>query len=443
MVNLISTIGQLRCSKILVAGDFILDSYTVGKVSRISPEAPVPVLRVSKEEHRPGGAGNVCVNLCSLAAEVTALGRIGDDLSGSLLKEILTKEGVNTEAIVLDNLFVTPVKNRIMADNQQMIRVDRERTDLLPHALEQYILALLPKLLSGIELVAISDYGKGFFTPTLLKALISMAREQNIPLLADPKGEDFAKYRGVNVIKPNFSEALVASGLSSCRALHEIGERVLEVTEADIAMITRSEEGISLFYRGGLQKDFPVEGKEVRDVTGAGDTVLATLACALASGLTIEHSTELANLAASIAVERVGCARISIRDISERALEKNVANKIFSEESLFALQQVLKGKRVAVLKIGSYRDISPQTFALMHRLYGKKVSLLIYLQNANPDPQFIEMLTSLQEVGFIILQKESLEHLCRFIRPDEVFIAEEGEIKTLPHSNELVTFSPH
>ncbi len=440
MVRLVGTIGRLRTSKVLVAGDLILDTYTVGKASRISPEAPVAVVRVHHEEHRPGGSGNVILNLRSLGTQVMALGCVGDDEAGRQLVEILAGEDVDISGIVVQEGVPTPVKNRIIAENQQIVRVDREETKPLTAILERQLINALPRLLEGVDVVAISDYGKGLFTPALLAALIAESRKLNIPVIADPKGIDFRKYRGANIVKPNFSEAVAASGLSADSPLDVIAAKILEITEADTLMITRSQDGISLFHRTDAREDFPVRIREVRDVTGAGDTVLAMLACALASNLTMGEAAQLSNVAAGIAIERFGCARISLSDIARRLLDTDVANKVFDEEHLFALQQALKGRQLAVLGLHSAEGLSPRAFTLMRQIaHRDNWAVLVYLRDNEPDVHLVEMLVSLREVDFIILKSESLLHLCNSIHPDEVFIVEGADIRAVRDSQALVT----
>ncbi len=440
MVRLVGRLGRLSTSKILVAGDLLLDTYTIGKVNRISPEAPVAVLKVHQEEHRPGGSGNVILNLRSLAVDVVALGRVGADHAGELLKKSLFAEGVDVSAVVVQEGVPTPVKNRVIAENQQIVRVDREESIPLSPDLEQRLIASIPKLLSGIDLVAISDYGKGFFTPRLLAALISHAKQMGIPVLADPKGIEFKKYSGATIIKPNLSEAIAASGLSHDAPLSDVAAKILGITAAEVLMITRSQDGISLFYQEGHREDFPVRVREVRDVTGAGDTVLAMLACALASGLSISEAAQLSNVAAGIAIERFGCARVSLSDIARRLLDTDVANKVFDEEHIFALQQALEGHKVAVIGLNSDDGLSPRTFTLMREIAQRENwVLIVYLRDLEPDAHLVDMLVSLSEVDFIILKSESLRHLCSCIEPDEVFLVEGREIRPLRHSGELVS----
>ncbi len=307
--------------KVVVVGDLMLDVYTMGVVKRISPEAPVAILRVDEESERPGGSGNAMLNLCSLGMEVIAIGRIGDDLYGRHLKGILFEEGVDTQGIVTQEGFQTPVKKRMIADNQQLLRVDYENPQPLDSALEKELIAQLPEILEGASVVAISDYAKGFLTSSFLASLIEMANERSIPTIVDPKDLDFTKYQGATLIKPNQNEAYGASRLVLSEPLNNVAAKLLKETAIETLMVTRSKEGISLFSRTAPQQDFPVSHvHEVKDVTGAGDTVLAVISAALANQMTLEKGVRLANLAAGMAIERLGCARISLAEL-ERAFQ--------------------------------------------------------------------------------------------------------------------------
>ena len=296
----------------------MLDTYTVGKASRISPEAPVAVVHVHHEEHRAGGAGNVVLNLLALGVNVSVLGRVGTDGPGTTLIDALNEVDADCSGIVRQEGYLTPVKNRVISDSQQIVRVDREQNSPLDPLLEQQICGQIPEMLAGIQLVAISDYGKGLLTPRLLRVLIDEAQERHIPIITDPKGLDFSKYAGSTIIKPNLSEALAASGLEHGSPLPEVAERLLQLTQAKVLMITRSQDGISLYYPNGHQENLPVKIREIKDVTGAGDTVLAMVSCGLASGLDLGSCCQLANVAAGIAIERFGCARVSLSDVAKR-----------------------------------------------------------------------------------------------------------------------------
>lgn len=318
MVKLKDHLPKLAKQKIMVLGDFMLDTYTIGKASRISPEAPVVVVRVIREEHRPGGAGNVVLNLISLGAEVVAVGRIGLDNAGSKMLCALSEEGVNVAGIVTQKCFTTPIKNRVLAENQQIVRVDHEQITTVPTDVEDEIISKFASLLDDVKIIAISDYGKGFLTDRMLEELIKLAGQLGIPIISDPKGSNFTKYNGSTVLKPNLGEAYAAANLFSDAPLELAAQRIFKTVIVDVLMITRSEAGISLFYRDGDRKDFPVKMREVKDVTGAGDTVLATLACAMANNLPIDIAVQLSNVTAGMAIERFGCARITLAELTER-----------------------------------------------------------------------------------------------------------------------------
>ena len=422
MVKLANMLSRLNPSKVLVVGDMLLDSYTLGKARRISPEAPVAIVNVLYEEHRPGGAGNVILNLLSLGAQVAAIGRVGRDWAGQTLSDALISEGVDVNAIVIQEGYRTPVKNRVIADNQQIVRIDHEQIIPLDETLEKKLIDSLPALLSGIKVVALSDYGKGFLTAPFLAALIQQANQMGIIVITDPKGHDFAKYTGTTIIKPNLSEAYAAANLPSHAALEKVASRILEQTQASLLMITRSEAGISLFDSSGIRYDFPVHAKEVKDVTGAGDTVLAMLAHALANQLSYEEAAHLCNVAAGIAIEYVGCARVTLSDLAHRMLEHNMSNKVFDQEHLFVLQEVLKGKPFNLLILSQTDQLTRNLFQAIKSLASETEDLLIYVEDEEPGETFVDMLSSLREVRFIVVQLDSLKSLCQYATPKEAYL---------------------
>lgn len=420
MVKLTGVLSRLGKKKVLVAGDLMLDTYTVGKAKRISPEAPVAVVQVQRSEHRPGGSGNVILNLISLGAQVVALGRVGRDAHGAILKDCFVKENVELLGIVEQEGYQTPIKNRIIADNQQMLRIDHESISPLPEMLEQEICEKLPILMEGVDIVAISDYGKGFLSRSLLSALIEAARSMNIPVISDPKGIDFSKYCGSTIIKPNLSEAYSAANLPTDAPLDMAAEKVLRLTQADVLMITRSEHGISLFYKEGCREDFPVQIREVKDVTGAGDTVLAVLAYAIASELTLAEATQLANVAAGIAIEHMGCARVTLGDLARRLLLFDVENKVFDGEHIFALKQALETKKYAVLSVSGERGLTSDIFNAIRKISANS-DLIVFVRDENPDPQFVNILAALHDVNFIFVCSNSLQNLCEQISPHQAY----------------------
>jgi rfaE bifunctional protein kinase chain/domain len=435
MVKLIGMFSRFSRVRVAVIGDFMYDIYTRGKVKRVSPEAPVSVLHVEKEESLPGGAGNVALNLISLGAEVVAIGRVGQDLTGESIRTSLEQEGIGTQGLIQQKHYKTPVKNRFIADAQQVLRVDFETVSPIPEDVEQRIVEQLPTLLKDVQMIAISDYGKGFLSKSLLMAVVELAQAKKIPLIIDPKGDDFSKYTGATILKPNLQEAYAAAKLPQEASLMQVADAIFKKVNIDLLMITRSEAGISLFTKTGEQFDFPVRSKEVKDVTGAGDTVLAMLSVAMANGLDIKYAAQLCNIAAGIAIERLGCARINLADMANRLLEYDVDNKIFDEEHLFALQQALQGKRYCVLGLHSAHGMSTALFTSIRKLALRDLDskLIIYVRDSNPDEEFVSLLSSLDEVDFVVLKCESLKNLCAIIHPHEVFVLEGSRLVTLDH----------
>ena len=329
-----------------------------------------------------------------------------------------------------------------MAENQQIVRVDYEQIVSLSEDLEQEIINTLPRLMQQIDMIAISDYGKEFLTTTLLAAIISQAKELGIPIITDPKGHDFKKYFDSTVIKPNLSEAYAAANLPLSAPLELVAQRLLEITAADMIMITRSEAGISLFEANGNRHDFPVQIKQVMDVTGAGDTVLAVLAYALANQLSYSEAAQLCNIAAGIAIERSGCARVGLADLAQRLLERDVSNKVFDEDHLFALRQALQSYSFNLLMITNVEEMSQTLFKVIKQLTEHNLSLLIYLVDAQVARDFIDILSSLKEVSFIVLRQHNLSELLNFIQPKESFLFDQLTLKPIEQLQQLIEDHP-
>ena len=437
MVKLANTFSQFKKTNALVVGDFMLDKYTYGCINRISPEAPVSILKVEKEIMKPGGAGNVVLNLLSLGVNVKALGRIGHDLEGEILSLELKKEKADISHLHFQKEYNTPVKNRLIAGSQQVIRVDFEKIEKVSNEIEEKIIKDLDKILSDIQIVAISDYAKGFLSDNLLKKIIDRSNEKNIPVIVDPKGVDFTKYRGATIIKPNLLEAYLAANVSKNESLDKVSKILLDSTLVKHLIITRSEDGISLFSKN-QRDDFPVVSKEVKDVTGAGDTVLATICLALANNLDIKLSCQLANIAASIAIEHVGCVKVTLEDFARRLLENDGDNKIFDVNHLYALKKILYNKDFYLLGIESESGFTTSIFKAIKDLSKKEKNLIIYIMDSNPDQEFIDLLSSLTEVSFIILQAENLKNLCMEIHPKNVFVMKDSKVTQLKHANALI-----
>lgn len=427
MVKLAGIFGKFQPIKALLIGDFMLDKYTTGTIKRISPEAPVSVLHVEKDHSLPGGAGNVVLNLLSLKAEVTAIGRVGRDKDGEDLIHSLKKEGANVDHILFQEDYPTPIKNRLIASSQQVIRIDKEKICPLDKNLEDSLIKKLSKLIRDKQVVALSDYGKGFLSNRLIEAVALTCRKFKVPLIVDPKGIDFSKYRHANIIKPNLSEAYAAANLSSHEPLEKVAEVLFKITSADKLVVTRSENGITLFDK--KRKDFPVRSKEVKDVTGAGDTVLAMIAACIGNGFDIEEAMHLSNIAAGIAIEHLGCARVSLSDLAKRLLEIDADNKIFEESHLFALKEVLRDKKFSVLVLDSKEGMSTALFKAIFKLSKDNSKLIVYLKDSRPDQDFISLVSSLSLIDYIILKQKS--GFFEKLKPKAIFEIAKGELQKM------------
>lgn len=299
---------------ILVVGDLILDHYIRGATERVSPEAPVPVVRVESESVAPGGAANVMKNLARLGARVIAASAVGSDSAGTQLLELLQAESVCVEG-VFSSGRTTPQKRRICARNQQIARFDLEDASAIEPDAEQAILRHVEKHIGGCDAVLLSDYAKGVLTESLIRAIIDLANAQSVPVLVDPAGMDPAKYRRATVITPNRKEAEDLSGMriTDERSLAACLSRLRELTAAEYVVVTLSEQGIAV--QGDALTRIPAKAREIVDVTGAGDTVLACLGLCLASGAPAEEAAYLANVAAGIVVSKTGTADVSLSEI--------------------------------------------------------------------------------------------------------------------------------
>jgi len=302
---------------ILVVGDLMVDHYIWGSASRLSPEAPVPIVNVKNETTTLGGAGNLTQNLVSLGAKVIVGGVIGNDEAGKQLQEILQKEGIGTENIVIDNKRSTTIKTRVLAGTQQLVRIDREHTDHLEQDLQDILIKKIIAKIDEADIVVLSDYNKGLLSPGFISAIIDAATAKNKKVIVDPKGLDYMKYENAYIIKPNKKEIAEAAKKEKIRNIDDLVDAsatIFEITNAQYLVVTLSEEGMAIITRDGY-KLLPVKATEVFDVTGAGDTVLAAMAYFIAAGLSIEEACELANHAAAIVIRHLGSATTTIDEI--------------------------------------------------------------------------------------------------------------------------------
>jgi len=302
---------------VLVVGDLMLDRYLWGSVSRISPEAPVPVVELSGETTRLGGAANVAGNVASFGARTRIVGIVGDDEHGRRILSELEKLSVPPQSVLVDSRRPTTVKTRIIAHSQQVVRTDMEsRADLGP-PLEDEVTRVVSVNLEGADAVVISDYGKGVLTDRVLKFVTAEAKKAGVPVCVDPKETRLMSYSGVTVITPNQHEAGFAYGrrIVDESSLLEVGWGLSRRLGCDAVLITRGEKGMSLFERDGVHTHFPTVAREVFDVTGAGDTVVSAFALSLAAGANLKQAASISNHAAGIVIKELGTATTNVAEL--------------------------------------------------------------------------------------------------------------------------------
>jgi D-beta-D-heptose 7-phosphate kinase/D-beta-D-heptose 1-phosphate adenosyltransferase len=323
MEKLTRFIGQFPKQNILVIGDLMIDKFVWGKVSRISPEAPVPVLEVVKESFTLGGAGNVANNLATMGAMVHLVGVVGNDAVGDMLRDELRSKRIGDNCLVVDESRPTSIKTRIIASHQQVVRVDRELKGNFTTGLINRICARLEEIIPTVDAVIISDYGKGVISPPVLSKAIALARRKDIPVTVDPKIEHFLSYKKVTCITPNLLEAVggmrIAHEISNNHeeAIYDLGKKILKKLNSDSVLITRGEKGMSLFESNGKVTNIPTRAREVYDVTGAGDTVISIFTLALAARAKLHEAAEISNFAAGIVVGKLGTATVSPEELHE------------------------------------------------------------------------------------------------------------------------------
>jgi len=318
--RLLEILNEFPNKKIAVIGDLMLDEYIIGSVTRISPEAPVPVVNVKKENFVLGGAANVVNNLNSLGVKVLAFGVIGNDNNGKKMLTEFTNKGVSTEYLNILNDRPTIMKQRILANNQQLLRLDWEKKHPISEVEEDFILDNLKRIIKDVDAIIMSDYDKGVLTERVAKAIISLSKENKKIVIVDPKPSNSMNYRGATSMTPNLKESSECIGKEIPETEEktiEIGLELREKLELDHLLMTRSEKGMSIFQNNGVINNIPTFAKEVFDVTGAGDTVISVYTLALACGANYTEAAKIANTAAGIVVGRVGTSVVKVDEIIE------------------------------------------------------------------------------------------------------------------------------
>jgi len=313
--RVVTLLPAMRKQRIVVVGDAMLDIYLLGDVERISPEAPVPVVHVAERQYRLGGAANVAANVAAIGATVTLVAAIGDDQRGEQLRTELAAAGIRDDGVITLPARPTTSKTRVVARNQQVVRIDEEEDTLLDGDAQGDLLHRLRRELSSADAVLLEDYNKGALTPALIEAALVTAKRRGIPSVVDPKYKHFFNYRGATVFKPNRRELEAALGAAVDLEHADALPTVMAKLEVDNLLLTLGAHGMALLDRDGHVSRLPTQAREVFDVSGAGDTVTAWVGTALAAGATVREAAELGNYAAGIEVGKAGVAVVSPEEV--------------------------------------------------------------------------------------------------------------------------------
>ncbi|MCE3037967.1 D-glycero-beta-D-manno-heptose-7-phosphate kinase [Helicobacter anatolicus] len=422
-----------KTPRILVIGDLMVDHYIWGESTRISPEAPVQVIDVKSENNRLGGACNVANNLASLGANVDICGVVGQDSMGDWLVKALDGIGVDIQHVIRDTSRPTTQKSRFLLGNQQVLRVDREIKNDISKALQEKIFFDLECRICDYDAIVLSDYNKGVLSKELIQKFISLAKSENKPILCDPKGRDFTKYKGATLLTPNKKEAQIASDIEIVdqKTLQECAKKIKQECNLTVSLITLSEDGIGILDKNDEICIVPTSAREVFDVTGAGDTVIAALAFCLAQKIDIYEACKFANAAAAVVVSKVGSATANLTEI-EKILNPIVESKT-KVISLNVLMEILHHQRKKVVftngcfdilhrghvqyleqarALGDLLVVGLNTDASVKRLKGEGRPI-----NSQEDRALV--LSGLESVDYIVyFDEDTPYHLIERIQPD-------------------------
>jgi len=324
----VAILNNFKKAAVLVIGDLVMDHFVWGKVRRISPEAPVPVVEVSSESFMLGGAANVVNNIHSLGGKVLVCGVVGRDEMGKKLVHELRLKGISSDGVIVEDGRPTSVKTRVIAHSQQVVRFDREKKEKVHLDTVKTIMDYVSEKINSFDSIIISDYAKGVISEELVEEVIALAKKKDKPIAVDPKVSHFDFYKYATIVTPNNDEASMASGIEieNEAGLLRAGEVLLNKLGSDAVLITRGEHGMSLFENNGEITHIPTVAKEVYDVSGAGDTVIGTVALSMASGASLKEAAVISNFAAGIVVGKIGTATVTPKELKD-AVDNGLAEK--------------------------------------------------------------------------------------------------------------------
>ncbi|MBZ0134981.1 MAG: D-glycero-beta-D-manno-heptose 1-phosphate adenylyltransferase [Planctomycetes bacterium] len=447
--DLIEIIDALGKPKVAVVGDLILDHYVFGVVSRISPEAPIPVLHVVREEDRLGGAANVAANILSLGGRGSLVGAIGCDEPGSRFRKLA--KGLSLSATVTP-ARPTVLKTRMVSQNQQMLRVDRELLGALSQGELREVTQRAVKAASGVGAVVISDYGKGVITPESAQALIAAATRAGVPVIVDPKGRDYSRYRGAAAVTPNRAEAEAATGIDcgTLDGVREAGKLLCRKLKLKAAVITLSAQGVAVIPARGEMTHFPAQARSVYDVTGAGDTFIAGFALCVAGGADFHTAARIANYAAALKVARFGAVAITREELRRSVISAHEgfdhAGKVVTHDELGdALDEHRKRGERIVFTNGCFDLLHQGHVTYLNFCRGQGDVVVIGLNSdasvrrlkgptrpVNEGDARARVLAALNDVDYVTLfEDDTPEKLIRKVRPDVLVKGEDWSGKSV------------
>ena len=439
--DLLGAIDGLRGAPVLCLGDIMLDRFHHGQVTRISPEAPIPVFSFESEKSMLGGAGNVMRNLVGLGSRVSFVSVIGDDPAGGEVRALVAAENCASVELLTDDKRRTSIKTRFIAGTQQMMRADRESLHPLPPSIGEAVLEAARTAMNACAVVVISDYGKGFFANRLAARVIEAAAEKGLPVIVDPQGHDYAIYAGATLLTPNRKELAEATRLPTGND-DQVEAAVRSLIEAhgfDRVLATRSAQGMSLIEAGGPTHHLAAEAREVFDVSGAGDTVVATLAAAMAAGLALPQAAVLANLAGGMVVGKVGTAVVQADDLADSLRHNQLAQgegKIATQEAGLAGIEAWRGQGLKIgFTNGCFDLLHPGHLSLLAQARGACDRLVVGLTGDGSVKRLkgagrpiqneaarAQVLASLESVDMVIIfADDTPEKLIAALRP-EIFV---------------------
>lgn len=424
------TMPHFENARVLVVGDVMLDRYWHGMSTRISPEAPVPVVNVNQTEDRPGGAANVALNMSALGCKVSLVGVIGNDEAGEILQRSLAAAKVQAD-FQISATKPTVTKLRVISHHQQLLRMDFE--DKYGPEDSCDFVAKVERLISDVDVLVLSDYAKGSLQDC--SSLIALAHKVGIPVLVDPKGDDFNRYQGADVITPNFAEFETIVG--ECASEEEIvarGETLMAGLDLQALLVTRGEHGLSLLRPGQAELHLPARGREVFDVTGAGDTVIATLAAAIASGQRLPEATALANIAAGIVVGKLGTAIVSGPELRRAIIADQGAQRgvVSEEQLLLAIEDARAAGERIVFTNGCFDIIHAGHVGYLEEARKQGDRLIVAVNSdasirklkgagrpINPLDRRMAVLAGLEAVDWVVpFEEDTPERLLRRVKPE-------------------------